>query len=458
MKRDRDLPVISLYSGAMGLDLGLERVGFRIAVAVECNPFAAATIRANRPEIPVIEKPIEEVSTDEILKAAKLKRGQAALVAAGPSCQVFSTAGKRRSFGDPRGAMFDEFVRVVREARPSFFLMENVRGLLSAAINHRPLNKRGRGYSPLRPDERLGSALDYVIKRLRSLRYGVTFDLLDAADYGAPQIRQRLVFVGSRDARPFVMPNPTHNNHGTRGLAKWTSLREAFSGLKDPNPEFIPFTSSRAKYLKYVPPGGNWKHLPDEMKAQALGKAYASWGGRSGFFRRLAWNKPSPALTTSPTSKATTLCHPDQLRPLTVREYARIQQFPDDWAFIGYKKSAAQKYIQIGNAVPLGLAAAVGRAIAVAMNGRVSKKRLGRVECHNLALLKKLAQRPTTIFNPPRMRNDKAKKGAQAWKKERRTLRTHVINYAAPDVRTALEVNIKSGGQKTPHNENRIAA
>jgi DNA (cytosine-5)-methyltransferase 1 len=456
MKRS-DLPVISLYSGAMGLDLGLEKAGFRVAVAVECNPFAAATIRANRPDVVVIERPIEEVTTAEILKAAGLKKGEAALVAAGPSCQVFSTAGKRRSFKDPRGAMFDEFVRVVRESRPEFFLMENVRGLLSAAIQHRPLNKRGTGFRPLASSERLGSALDYVIKRLKGLNYGVLFDLLNAADYGVPQTRDRLVFIGSREGRAFRMPAPTHAREAVGRRKKWSTLRDALHGLDDSNSEFVPFTPTRSKFLRHVPQGGNWQDLPDRMKPAALGKAFVSWGGRCGFFRRLAWNKPSPALTTSPTCKATTLCHPKELRPLTVREYARVQQFPDNWAFAGYKKSAAQKYVQIGNAVPVGLAAAVGRAIRRARKAAKSRARLGKVECLNLKLLEKLAKRPTTIVNPPRMRNQKAKRSAPAWSAERKQKR-QVLAYAPADLRSVLEVRIRAGRRRAKGAPLRAAA
>ena len=185
-----NLPVISLFSGAMGLDLGLERAGFRVAVALECNPFAVATIRANRPDLPLIARRIEEVTTAEILEAAGLKPGDPVVVAGGPSCQVFSTAGARGSVADPRGTLFEHFVRVVSESRPRFFVMENVRGLLSAAAPHRPLNKRGPGYPPLASEEELGSAFQVVAERLRELGYYTVFDVLNAADYGTPQTRQ----------------------------------------------------------------------------------------------------------------------------------------------------------------------------------------------------------------------------------------------------------------------------
>ncbi len=142
--------VISLFSGALGLDLGLEQAGFELRVAVECNRFAVDTIKVNRPQLPIVEKRIEETTTAEILEKANLRAGEATVVTAGPSCQAFSTAGRRGSIGDPRGRLFREFLRVVREARPRFFVMENVRGVLSAAIRHRPLNKRGPGFPRLR--------------------------------------------------------------------------------------------------------------------------------------------------------------------------------------------------------------------------------------------------------------------------------------------------------------------
>src|SRR5580704_8171094 len=189
--------IISLFSGALGLDLGLENAGFEIRVAVEFNKFASATIRRNRPNLPVIEKDIEGLTTDEILKTAGLGRGEATLVTAGPSCQAFSTLGSRGSVSDPRGTLFRKFLRVVREARPRFFVMENVKGVLSAAVKHRPLEKRGPGFPPLAPEEELGSAFLLILKELKTLGYCITFDVVNAADYGVPQRRERVLFIGS---------------------------------------------------------------------------------------------------------------------------------------------------------------------------------------------------------------------------------------------------------------------
>jgi DNA (cytosine-5)-methyltransferase 1 len=398
--------IISLFSGGLGLDLGLERVGFRVRVAVENNKFAAETIRRNRPDIVLIEKDVRDVTTNEILDAAGLKPGEAAVVTGGPSCATFSTVGQRGSLADPRGGLFREFVRVVREAKPRFFIMENVRGILSAAVKHRPLAKRGPGYPPLGPEERLGSALKLILRALGRLDYRVVYDLLNTADYGVPQLRHRVVFIGSRDGEDVRLPKPTH------GPANWVTLREALAGLHDDTPEYTALPKGKAKFLKFVPAGGNWRDLPRKLQRAALGRAYDSWGGRNGFCRRLAWDRPSPALTTRPDSKATVLCHPDELRPLTVREYARIQQFPEEWEFAG---GVPQKYKMIGNAVPLGLGKALGGVLAALMRKRSKAALARKLVCADEVLAARIAQRREVILNPPRMRRHQSLAAARRW-------------------------------------------
>ena len=402
----RERAIISLFSGALGLDLGLERAGFRIKVAVESNRFAAETIRRNRPDIVVLEEDIRKLSTKEILHAAGLKVGEAAIVTGGPSCQSFSTAGSRGSLTDPRGGLFREFLRVVRQAQPRFFVMENVRGILSAAILHRPLAKRGPGFPPLKPDEFLGSALQVILKELGRLDYRVVYDLLNAACFGVPQVRHRVIFLGSRDGEDVQLPRPTHSE------SQWVTLRKALKGLDDSAPEFVTIPSGKAKYLKLVPPGGNWRSLPERLQKKALGKAYDSWGGRNGFFRRLSWERPSPALTTRPDSKATILGHPYELRPLSVREYARLQQFPDDWIFAG---GTPQKYKMIGNAVPLGLGEAVGRALVSLMRKRKPLELGLEVICADPMLAQRIVERRKVILNPPRMRKTTDIGAARRW-------------------------------------------
>ena len=435
-------PVISLFSGAMGLDLGLEAAGLDIGLALECSPFPVATIARNRPSLPLIDKPIEEVSSFEILETARLKPGQIFAVVGGPSCQVFSTAGQRKSLGDPRSTMFRHFVRVIRDTRPKFFVMENVRGLLSAAVQHRPLKQRGPGHPPLEQEEQLGSAFGVVAETLRDLGYYCVFDVLNAADYGVPQTRQRLVIVGSRDGKKVRMPEPTHHSDGAKGPPKWRTLGDALEGLNEDEPDYYLFCPSKERYLSLIPEGGNWRQLPEELKSMALGRAYQSWGGRSGFFRRLSRERPSPALTTRPDSKATTLCHPTELRPLSVGEYARIQQFPDDWVFEG---PVRKKYEQVGNAVPIGLGTAIGKTLVTAARTHAREDRLGRFETFNLDLLAKLTRRPKTIVNPPRMREDNKENTITDWYGDGHRMRDDAYEYVPDHLVEELEFLIAKG-------------
>jgi DNA (cytosine-5)-methyltransferase 1 len=404
--------VISLFSGALGLDLGLERAGFEIRVAVECNTAAAETIESNRPGL-LIPKRLEDVPTGQILKRAGLRKGEASVVTGGPSCQAFSTAGQRRSLEDPRGTMFREFLRVVEEAQPEFFIMENVRGILSAAVKHRPLKERGPAHQPLTSEEQLGSALKEVLKALRATGYYVIFDLVNAADYGVPQTRERILFIGSRDGKPISAPPRTHSRNGAGGLLPWVNLGQALEDFREEVPLFTPLSATKRRFIEQVPEGGNWRDLPIELQSEALGGAYESWGGRGGFYRRLSWERPAPALTTRPDCKATMLIHPSENRPLTVGEYAQIQQFPRDWSFHG---SVAQQYVQIGNAVPTGLGEAAGRTILEASAAYPDESRKGKVVCQNQDLLQRLTKRPKTVLNPPRMRGQEQEGELRAWK------------------------------------------
>ena len=415
---------ISLFSGALGLDLGIERAGFEIRVAVECNRFAAETIRLNRPEVPLIQRPIETVKTEELLRVAGLKRGEPTVVTGGPSCQAFSTAGPRASVADPRGAMFRQFIRVVREAQPRFFVMENVRGVLSAAIKHRPLNERGPGHPPLHPDEELGSALRLILQEFRALGYYVVFGLVNAADFGVAQTRERVLFIGSRDAQSVGIPERTHAKHASDGRLPWLSLRRALHGLKDPDPVFTTLPKAKRRYLARIPEGGNWRDLPPRLQANALGGAFTSWGGRTGFLRRLAWNRPAPALTSRPDSSATMLCHPTELRPLSVLEYACLQGFPDDWELAG---GPPQQYRQIGNAVPVRLGFEIGQSIRSAMRRRPDPQLQGLIVCSDENLLQRLARRPVTVLNPPRMRKHGNLDAARRWLRGAR--RESILDY-----------------------------
>ncbi|MEX2226486.1 MAG: DNA cytosine methyltransferase [Dehalococcoidia bacterium] len=368
--------MISLFSGAMGLDLGLEAAGFETVAAVELDRWSCATIKANRPDLPLIHGDVREITANQLLQLSGVD-GEIDVVAGGPPCQSFSTAGRRSSISDVRGGLFQDFARIVDGVRPRFFVMENVRGILSAAVRHRPLKDRGAGSPQLEPDERAGSALAVIMDRLQDqLGYEVVYGLVDAVNFGVPQFRQRVIFLGSRDHEfgaakwlPERMPiqeliPPTHAETPTvEQPYKWRTLGDAISDLNELAPEYLRYSEARLKYLRLIPPGRNWRHLreygEDVVKA-ALGGAYASDGGKVGFFRRLTFERPSPTVPATPIQKGTSLCHPEHDRVLSVREYARVQQFPDDWLFAG---PTAEKYKQIGNAVPIGLGRAIGHAL-----------------------------------------------------------------------------------------------
>lgn len=348
---------VSLFSGAMGLDLGLERAGIQAIVCAESDPSCAQTIALNRPKIKVLAD-VREVSQSTVPK-------NPFLVSAGFPCQPFSTAGKRASFSDPRGLLAFEFGRVVKELQPRFFVAENVKGLASAPV----------------PWDEGKTALQEILDNFASLGYKTVHGLLMAADYGVPQFRERIIIVGSRDGEDIFLPLPTHFPKHQNIDMRWKTLREAIYRWRAPCDEFAKFPESRLGFLRLVPPGSNWRSLPLELQREAMGGAFESGGGKMGFFRRLSWDEPCPTLTTSPNQKATMLCHPDEDRPLSVGEYAAIQQFPQEWKFAG---PVGDKYRQIGNAVPIGLGEAIGRAIQQASIGYKG------IECRR-------TKRPSTI-------------------------------------------------------------
>ena len=367
---------ISLFAGAYGLDLGLEKAGIQTVSLVEIEPDATKTICLNRPHLSpcAVPRDICEVSAKTLLEEGgkilgldkPLRADRVDLVTGGPPCQSFSTAGKRGSVGDPRGSLFMDFIRIVDEIQPRFFIMENVKGLLSAPIRHRPHARRGLGFPQLEPDERPGAALQVILAEMKRIGYEVVYDLLNTADYGVPQVRERVIFIGYKGDDSVTLPLPSHSQKGTGKQPKWLTLKEGLKDLVDAQPEFVPYSESRLKYLRLLTAGQNWRYLPSELQQEAMGGAYKSEGGKVGFYRRLAWDKPSPTVTTSPNQKATDMCHPDELRPLSVRECARIQAFPDDWVFYG---STASKYRQIGNAVPVLLGEAIGQYLYQIIKG-----------------------------------------------------------------------------------------
>lgn len=215
MQKERKLKVISLFSGAGGLDIGFENAGFSIAVAVEIDPSCCDTLKTNRPSLPVINKNITEVTSDEILEAANLRPLEPALVIGGPPCQSFSLAGLRKGLDDERGKLLFEFVRIVRETLPVGFVLENVKGLTNW--------DSGRAMDLLieelaKPIEFNEKTYTYTIARPR---------ILNAVDYGVPQFRERLILVGNRKGLDFTYPAPIHSSERK-------TVRDAIGMLPEP--------------------------------------------------------------------------------------------------------------------------------------------------------------------------------------------------------------------------------
>lgn len=363
------LKALSFFSGCMGLDLGLEKEGIDVLLACEVDPSARKTIEFNRPDIALIGD-IRDYSAAEIREKAGLSPGEEIdLIVGGPPCQAFSSAGKRQGFDDERGNVFLTFIDLIAELRPNFAVIENVRGLLSAPLQHRPHEMRGKNYPSLAQDEQRGGALLFIIRRLKAAGYSVSFNLYNAANFGSPQQRERVVIACSRDGEKLPYLTPTHADKGLYELPQWRTLREALEGIPEDRHHFIKFPEKRLKYYRLLKSGQHWRDLPVELQKEALGASYYAGGGKTGFYRRLAWDKPSPTLVTHPAMPATDLGHPQADRPLSIEEYKRIQEFPDDWKIEG---SLLAQYKQVGNAVPCSLGRAIARMLLTHLKGEIS--------------------------------------------------------------------------------------
>lgn len=384
--------VVSLFSGAMGLDIGMEKTGrYRLLACVEKEHAFCETIRANHAagrlpaDLKIFERDISALEPEEVLAAIGLQPGEVDVVVGGPPCQSFSTAGKRRTTQDPRGTLLWHYLRFIKALRPRFFIMENVRGLLSAALRHRAIAERPeKGGAPLEVDEMPGSVVRAFAEELHGFTeasYHMDCFEVNAVNYGAPQLRERAIFIGNRFNAVVDFPDPTHGQTpprpttgGDQGnlfkrpespLLPWRTLGDALSGLHDPAPVRMEFSPRKLQYLAMVPPGSNWRSLPVEIQKESMGSAWFAKGGRSGWWRRLSTDLPCPTLVTMPNHASTSLCHPIEVRALTLREYARIQEFPDDWEFRG---TPSEQFAQVGNAVPVRLGTVAGEVVAKEMD------------------------------------------------------------------------------------------
>jgi DNA (cytosine-5)-methyltransferase 1 len=368
---------ISLFTGAGGLDIGLERTGrFETIACVETVPAFAETLRRNRDagrlgtkRTRIYEADIRELDPHQVLADCGLRPGDLDVLVGGPPCQSFSTTGKRGTLNDPRGMLLWDYLRFVEAMRPKYFLMENVRGLLSAAVNHRPIALRpDKGGPPLGPDEQPGSVIDLWVADMAERlggEYRVDCFEVNAANYGAPQIRERVLFIGNRLGRVVDFPAPRHGTE--EGLLPFHTLGQALDAVEGDDGEVMDFSPRKKGFLDQVPEGSNWRSLPEEVQRESMGRAFHAKGGRSGWWRRLTRDLPCPTVTTMPNHASTSLCHPTLTRALTVAECASVQEFPPGWDFAG---TTQEKYAQVGNAIPTRLGDVAGEVLARELDSR----------------------------------------------------------------------------------------
>ena len=326
--------VIELFAGAGGLALGLEKAGFETLLVSDNDKYCVQTLKKNRPNWFTLEIDVKKLSKDKVSKYLNYEKYEIDLLSGGYPCQAFSYAGKKMGLSDVRGTLFNDYAEILSEIKPKMFLAENVRGLIS--------HNNGR-------------TLKTMIDIFEKQDYEVQFKLLNAWDYNVAQKRERVVIIGIRnDIRKkigFSFEFPKKDP--TKPL-----LKDILKNV--PISEFTPYSNKKKEILNLIPPGGCWRDLPEEVAKEYMGASFYLGGGKTGIARRLSWNEPSLTILCSPSQKQTERCHPDETRPFTIRETARIQNFPDDWEFLG---SITQKYKQIGNAVPVNLGFYLGENI-----------------------------------------------------------------------------------------------
>ena len=336
IKAEHEYSVLELFAGAGGLAVGLEKAGLKCVALNEIDKWACQTLRKNRPHWKVYEGDIKSFDFSEY-------HNKVDVVTGGFPCQAFSYAGKKLGLADARGTLFYEFAKVVQDINPPICIGENVRGLLSHDN---------------------GKTLLGMVSILDEIGYNVVpYQVLKAINYNVPQKRERLILVGIRkdiDLK-YEYPKPFKKVYNLIDALKKGDLYDS----DVPHSEGAKYPKSKSVIMDLVPQMGYWRNLPLETQKTYMGGSFYLGGGKTGIARRIGWNEPCLTLTCSPAQKQTERCHPEETRPFTVREYARIQTFPDDWKFEG---SIAQQYKQIGNAVPVNLGKEVGYSIVKFLN------------------------------------------------------------------------------------------
>ncbi|RLA66667.1 MAG: DNA (cytosine-5-)-methyltransferase [Epsilonproteobacteria bacterium] len=334
----RNYQSIELFAGAGGMALGMERAGLHHLLLNDFDRHATQTLKQNRPQWNVIHGDVAQIDFSPYI-------GKVDVLTGGFPCQTFSYAGKKMGMEDTRGTLFYEFARALKESEPTLFLAENVKGLFSH-------------------DE--GRTLQTMVEVFESMGYKVLAPkVLKAIHYHVPQKRERVFIVGIKKEYShkvdFIWPRESTELYTLKDALKKGPLFS--SDVATSQGQTYP--DKKKKILDLIPAGGYWRDLKIDLQKEYMMKSFYLGGGKTGIARRIAWDEACLTLTCSPAQKQTERCHPDETRPFQVREYARIQTFPDEWTFEG---SMNQQYKQIGNAVPINLAYAMGTALVQTLN------------------------------------------------------------------------------------------
>ena len=322
--KDEIKTFIEVCAGGGGLSCGLIKSGFTPLLLNDNNKDCCNTLKKNHPNVNVILGSMKDIDYSIYIDKVDLLTG-------GVPCQSFSQAGLRKGLDDPRGNLMFEFIKIINIIKPKVFMIENVKGLLT---------------------HDKGNTIKKILENLNENNsYNITYKCLDASKYDVPQKRERVFIIGisKKINNVFNFPEESKNK---------ILLKDVLYNV--PNSDGLKYSEEKIKLFKMIPPGGCWINLPDELQKKYLGNSYNSGGGKRGILYRLSMDKHSLTLLCTPSQKQTERCHPLEERPLTIREYARIQTFEDDYEFTG---SINSQYKQIGNAVPVELAKKMGTSI-----------------------------------------------------------------------------------------------
>jgi DNA (cytosine-5)-methyltransferase 1 len=320
---------IEVCAGGGGLSSGLIKSGLNPILLNDFNNNCCKTLRKNHPNTNIIMGNMEDIDFNQYIDKVDLLTG-------GVPCQSFSHAGLRKGLDDKRGDLMFKFIEILNKIKPKIFMIENVKGLLT---------------------HNNGETLQIILNEINNNNmYNITYKCLDASKYNVPQKRERVFIIGVLKSlnKTFHFPNQNLNQKVLKDVL-----------INVPISQGAKYTEEKINLFRMIPQGGCWVNLPENLQQAYLGNSYNSGGGKRGILYRLSMEKPSLTLLCTPSQKQTERCHPLEERPLTIREYARIQTFDDDYEFMG---SLSAQYKQIGNAVPVELAYQLGKSIMNILN------------------------------------------------------------------------------------------